>query len=67
MNAGMKDLLNVMSKFLVLGMPLPEVVQGHLEPRQADRQDTIGHLSVGAPADVAVLRLRTGTIRLPGH
>ena len=37
MNAGMKDMLNVMSKFLALGMPLPEVDRAvDLEPRQAD-------------------------------
>ena len=75
MNAGMKDLLNVMSKFLVLGMPLPEVIaRATWNPARQIRQDTIGHLSVGAPADVAVLRLERGQfgyldidgVRMPG-
>ena len=75
MNAGMKDLLNVMSKFLVLGMPLPEVIaRSTWNPARQIRQETLGHLSVGAPADVAVLRLERGRfgyldmdgVRMPG-
>ena len=61
MNAGMKDLLNVMSKFIVLGMPLSEVVaRSTWNPARQIRQETLGHLSIGAPADVAVLRLERG-------
>jgi dihydroorotase len=62
MNAGMKDMLNVMSKFLVLGMPLDEVVRAATwNPAREIKQDGLGHLSVGAVADVAVLRLETGS------
>ena len=61
MNAGMKDMLNVMSKFLALGMPLPEVIaRSTWNPARQIRQETLGHLSVGAPADVAVLRVERG-------
>ena len=61
MNAGMKDMLNVMSKFLALGMPLPEVIaRSTWNPARQIRQETLGHLSVGAPADAAVLRLERG-------
>ena len=61
MNAGMKDMLNVMSKFLALGMPLPEVIaRSTWSPARQIRQETLGHLSVGAPADVAVLRVERG-------
>jgi len=61
MNAGMKDQLNVMSKFLALGLPLEDVVaRSTWNPARAVRQDELGHLSVGAPADVAVLRLEKG-------
>jgi dihydroorotase len=61
MNAGMKDMLNVMSKFLALGLPLDEVIlRSTWNPARAIRQEHLGHLSVGAPADVAVLRLETG-------
>jgi dihydroorotase len=61
MNAGMKDQLNVMSKFLALGLPLEDVVaRSTWNPARAVKRDELGHLSVGAPADVAVLRLEKG-------
>jgi len=61
MNAGMKDMLNVMSKFLVLGQPLAEVVRWSTwNPAREIKQEGLGHLSVGAGADVAVLRLEEG-------
>ena len=61
MNAGMKDMVNLMSKFLALGMPLKEVVvRSTWNPAKEIKQEQLGHLSVGAPADVAVLRLEKG-------
>ena len=61
MNAGMKDLLNVMSKFLALGMSLEDVVaRATWHPAREIRREELGHLSVGAPADIAVLRLISG-------
>lgn len=61
MNAGMKDMLNVMSKFLALGMSLNDVVQrATWNPAKEIKLEQLGHLSVGAPADVAVLRLEKG-------
>ncbi len=61
MNAGMKDLLNVMSKFLALGMPVEDVVaRSTWNPAREIHQEELGHLSVGAPADIAVLRLIKG-------
>ena len=61
MNAGMKDMLNVMSKFLNLGMPVDEVIRrSTLEPAHVIKRDDLGHLSVGGVADLAVLRLRSG-------
>jgi dihydroorotase len=61
MNAGMKDMLNVMSKFLALGLPLEDVVRRSTSnPAREINQDALGHLSVGAGADVAVLRLEHG-------
>jgi dihydroorotase len=62
MNAGMKDMLNVMSKFLVLGMPLEEVVRKSTwNPAKEIKQEGLGHLSVGAIADIAVLKLENGS------
>jgi dihydroorotase len=61
MNAGMKDLPNVMSKFLNLGMPLEEVIRKSTwNPAREIRREKFGHLSVDAPADIAVLRLDRG-------
>jgi dihydroorotase len=61
MNAGMKDMLNVMSKMLNMGMPLDEVIlRSTWQPAKQIRREVVGHLSVGAPADVAVLRLAHG-------
>jgi dihydroorotase len=75
MNGGMKDLTNVMSKFLAMGMPLPEVIARATDrPAREIRRPDLGHLGVGAGADVAVLALRKGSFgfvdveggRLPG-
>jgi len=61
MNTGMKDMTNVMSKFLNLGMPLDDVIlKSTWNPAREIRRETYGHLSVGAPADVAVLRIDKG-------
>jgi dihydroorotase len=60
-NNGMKDMLSVMSKFLALGLPLDDVVlRSTWNPAREIRQEQLGHLSVGSPADVAVLRLERG-------
>ena len=61
MNAGMKDMLNVMSKFLALGMSLDDVVaRSTWNPAREIKQETLGHLSIDAPADIAVLRVERG-------
>lgn len=61
MNSGMKDMLNTMSKFLNLGMPLEEVIRlSTWNPAREIQKEQFGHLSVGAPADVAVLRVEKG-------
>jgi dihydroorotase len=61
MNAGMKDQLNVMSKFLAMGMPLDEVIRiSTWNPAREIKHEELGNLSLGSPADVAVLRLETG-------
>ena len=61
MNAGMKDMLNVMSKFLNMGMPLQDVIaRSSWMPAVHIHREELGHLSVGAGADIAVLNLREG-------
>lgn len=61
MNAGMKDMLNVMSKFLALNMSLREVIRaGTWSSAQTIKREELGNLSVGSVADVAVLNVRNG-------
>jgi dihydroorotase len=61
MNAGMKDMLNVMSKFLNMGVSLDEVIADSTwHPARQIHHEELGHLTVGAGADVAVLRLENG-------
>jgi dihydroorotase len=76
MNSGMKDMLNVMSKFLSMGLTIDDVIaRSTLHPAQEIKREDLGRLSIGAPADVAVLRLEKGDFgfvdvfgaRLLGH
>jgi dihydroorotase len=61
MNAGMKNMLNVMSKFLNMGMPVDDVIgRSTWNPAREIKHEELGNLSVGAGADVAVLRLEHG-------
>ena len=61
MNAGMKDMTTTMSKILILGVPLPDVIKmSTWNPAQQIKRPEFGHLTVGAVADVAVLRLLNG-------
>ena len=61
MNSGMKDILNTMSKLLNLGMPLKDVDAGEQREGGVRHQaGDLGHLGVGAEADIAVLGLRRG-------
>ncbi|HEU5148354.1 MAG TPA: amidohydrolase/deacetylase family metallohydrolase [Chryseosolibacter sp.] len=61
MNGGMKDMLNVMSKLLNIGLTLNEVITTSTwNPAQIISREELGNLSVGAPADVAVFSLDKG-------
>lgn len=60
-NRSMIDMLNVMSKFLAMGMPLNEVIRrSTTNPATMIKRPELGQISVGAEADVAVLRLDRG-------
>ncbi len=61
MNSGMKDMLNVMSKFLALGMSIDDVIlRSTWNPAHEIHHDELGNLSTGSPADVSVLRVEHG-------
>ena len=61
MNNAMKDQLSVMSKFLVMGMNLQSIIKASTwNPAREIRREELGHLSVGAIADVTILNVREG-------
>jgi dihydroorotase len=61
MNDAMKDILNVSSLFLAIGMKFDSVVAALTwNPAREIKHEELGHLSVGAIADIAVLDLRKG-------
>ena len=62
MNDGMKDILNTMSKFLNMGMPLADVIKANTaRAAEVIKRTDLGHLGVGAEGDIAVLSVRRGT------
>ena len=61
MNGGMKDLLNVMSKFLNMGLNLKEVITSVTwDAAKSIKKENLGNLSVGSIADITILNLREG-------
>jgi dihydroorotase len=61
MNGAMQTMLTTMSKFLNMGMTLDDVIlRSTWNPAQEIKRTELGHLSVGAPADIAVLSLHKG-------
>jgi dihydroorotase len=65
MNAGMKDLPNVMSKVLALGRPLPEVIADVTwNAARTINHKELGNLDVGTEADVTILRVQQGDFGL---
>lgn len=61
MNSGMKNMLNVMSKFLNMGMEVDEVIRrASWNSAMAIKRDDLGHLSPGAVADITILKLQEG-------
>ncbi|SOD92959.1 amidohydrolase/deacetylase family metallohydrolase [Spirosoma fluviale] len=62
MNGSMKDMLSIMSKFVAMGEDIPSVIKASTwTPAQVIKRENLGHLSVGAIADVAIFSMRQGT------
>jgi dihydroorotase len=62
MNAGMKDMANTMSKVLNLSVPFEQVIaMSTWNPAKEIKRTDLGHLTVGAEADIAVLRVDRGS------
>ncbi|MGI8634499.1 MAG: amidohydrolase family protein, partial [Segetibacter sp.] len=65
MNNAMKDMLTTMSKFIAMGMDLKSVITATTwNPAKEIKHEELGNLSVGAPADVAILNVREGKFGL---
>lgn len=61
MNSGMKNMLNVMSKFMAMGMKMEEVIQrASWQAAQVIQRPDLGHLTEGAVADLTLLTLLEG-------
>ena len=61
MNNAMKDMLNVMSIFMTMGMDVPAIIKASTwAPAQSIKREELGNLSVGSVADVAILGIREG-------
>jgi dihydroorotase len=61
MNSALKDMTNLMSKFLAMGMSLQDVIlRSTWNPASVIQRPDLGNLSVGTEADVAVFNLRKG-------
>jgi dihydroorotase len=61
MNGSMMDMLNVMSKFMAMGLPLGETIKrSTINPALEINRPDLGHLTVGSEADIALLRVDKG-------
>jgi len=61
MNNAMKDMLNVMSIFMTMGMDVPAIIKASTwAPAQSIKREELGNLTVGSVADVAILGIREG-------
>ena len=61
MNSAMKDMANVMSKFMAMGLSLEQVVEiATWNTAKAIGHAELGNLKAGNPADLVLFRLREG-------
>ena len=61
MNSGMKDMTNLLSKFLNMGLSVQDVIlRATWNPAKVILRPDLGNLSAGSVADIAVFTLRKG-------
>jgi dihydroorotase len=61
MNSGMKDMTNLLSKFLAMGLSFQDVIlRATWNPANVIKRPDLGNLSIGTEADVAVFSIRKG-------
>lgn len=60
-NSGMKDMLNLMSKYLNMGLSIEEILEkGSWSAAKAIKREDLGNLSPGSEADVAIIKVLDG-------
>ena len=68
MNGGMKDMCNLMSKFLNMGLSVQDVIlRSTWNPAKVINRPELGNLSVGTEADVAIFSLAKGNFGFLGY
>ncbi len=61
MNAGMKSMLNIMSKYMAIGMKLEEVItHATWNAAKSIKREDLGNLDVGSVADIVLLSIQHG-------
>ena len=61
MNSGMKDMANLMSKVLNMGLPLQDVIlRSTWNPAMMINRPDLGNLDIGSEADIAVFSMMKG-------
>ena len=61
MNSGMKDMANLLSKFMAMGLSVGDVIsRSTWKPAMVINRPDLGNLSAGSVADVAVFSIRKG-------
>ena len=61
MNSAMKDILNIMSNFMAMGMDMDSVIAAATwNPAREIKHEELGNLSVGGIADLAILGVEEG-------
>ena len=61
MNAGMKSVLNIMSKYMAIGMSVEDVVaRATWNAARSIKREDLGNLGEGSVADIAVLSMQNG-------
>jgi dihydroorotase len=61
MNSGMKNMLDIMSKYLNMGMTIQDIIfRATWNSANSIKRPDLGQLSEGADADLAILNVRKG-------
>jgi dihydroorotase len=64
----MKNILDIMSEFLAMGMSIPELISAVTwNPAREIRHEELGNMSVGSVADITLLKVYKGNFVFNDH